>query len=134
VAAEVLGGTLDVSRVGYGTIEPEAETLHVMRDWNAPGVETLAGVVHLREYGTFIDSLKANEFISIADVRADLRTAPAHAQLEARHARSFVNVPVVERGRLVAVLYVHDAARKCPSLCISVIQYGSVRDDIPAIP
>jgi signal transduction histidine kinase/CheY-like chemotaxis protein/PAS domain-containing protein len=108
-AAELLGRTLDVSRVGYGTIDPEAETLHVQRDWNAPGVETLAGVVHLREYGSFIDSLKGNEFISIADVRADPRTSPAHAQLEARHARSFVNVPVVERGGLVAVLYVNHA-------------------------
>ena len=36
----ILGETLAVSRVGYGTIDPEAETLHVRRDWNAPGVET----------------------------------------------------------------------------------------------
>jgi len=108
-AAEVLGRTLDVCRVGYGTIDPLAETLHVARDWNAPGVESLAGVVHLREYGSFIDSLKANEFISIGDVRLDERTAQAHDRLEARHARSFINVPVVEHGQLVAVLYVNDA-------------------------
>jgi PAS domain S-box-containing protein len=106
-AAEILGRTLEVSRVGYGSIDPEAETLHVLRDWTAPGVETLAGVLHLREYGSFIDNLKANEFISFADVRNDPRTAPAHVQLEARHARAFVNVPLVERGRLVAVLYVN---------------------------
>jgi PAS domain S-box-containing protein len=108
-AAEVLGTALVVSRVGYGTIDPDAETLHVLRDWNAPGVDTLAGVVHLREYGSFIDSLKRDEFISIADVRQDPRTAMAAAALEGRHARSFVNVPVVEQGRLVAVLYVNNA-------------------------
>ncbi|WP_167509486.1 ATP-binding protein [Corallococcus llansteffanensis] len=109
-AARILGETLEVSRVGYGTIDPEAETLQVVRDWNAPGVESLAGVLHLREYGSFIENLKANEFVSISDVRTDTRTAVAASALEARHARSFVNVPVVEQGRLVAVLYVNHGA------------------------
>ena len=36
----------------------------------------------------------------------------AAAALEGRHARSFVNVPVVEQGRLVAVLYVNHAERR----------------------
>ena len=67
----------------------------------------------LRDYGTFIDSLKRGEFISIADVRDDPRTAdPAAAgRLEGRHARSFVNVPLMEYGRLVAVLFVNHAMR-----------------------
>jgi PAS domain S-box-containing protein len=107
--AEILGRSLAVSRVGYGTIEPDAETLRVERDWTAPGVRSLAGVVHMREYGSFIDSLKRGEFISIADVRADGRTAAAAGALEARSARSFVNVPVLEHGRLVAVLFVNHA-------------------------
>ncbi len=112
VAARLLGEALAVSRVGYGTIDPEAETLHVRSDWNAPGVETLAGVLRLRDYGSFIESLKDNEFIAIADVRDDPRTAAAAPALEARSARSFVNVPVVEQGRLVAVLYVNHAERR----------------------
>lgn len=106
-AAEILGQTLKVSRVGYGTIDPVAETLHVRSDWNAPGVETLAGIVPLRAYGSFIDSLKRGEFISINDVDLDGRTAEAAAALKARSAYSFVNVPVIEQGRLVAVLYVN---------------------------
>jgi len=108
--AEVLGETLEVSRVGYGVIDPVAETLHVRRDWNAPGVETLAGVVPLRDYGSFIDSLKRGEFISISDVDRDERTAAAAAALKARNASSFVNVPIIEQGLLVAVLYVNHAA------------------------
>ena len=109
-AAEVLGRTLGVSRVGYATIDPDAETLHVRRDWNAPGVQSLAGVLQLRDYGSFIESLKRGEFISIPDVREDERTAAAAAALESRSARSFVNIPVIERGRLGAVLYVNHAA------------------------
>jgi signal transduction histidine kinase len=108
-AAEILGRALGVSRVGYGTIDDVAEVLHVERDWTAPGVETLAGDLRLRDYGSFIDSLRRDEFIAISDVREDARTAIAAAALEARSARSFVNVPVVEQGRLAAVLYVNHA-------------------------
>jgi len=111
-ACRILGETLKVSRVGYGTIDPVAETLHVDRDWTAPGVETLAGVTPLREYGSFIDSLKQNEFININDVREDHRTSAVAAALEGRDARSFLNVPVVEKGVLVAVLYVNHAERR----------------------
>jgi PAS domain S-box-containing protein len=111
-AAEILGRVLAVSRVGYGTIDDATETLSVERDWTAPGVESLAGETHLRAYGSFVDSLRRNEFIAISDVRADPRTAGAASALEARRARSFVNVPVVERGDLVAVLYVNHATAR----------------------
>lgn len=111
-ACRILGETLKVSRVGYGTIDPIADTLHVDRDWTAAGVETLAGVTPLRDYGSFIDSLKNNEFININDVRDDPRTSSAAAALEGRSARSFLNVPVVEKGILVAVLFVNHAERR----------------------
>ena len=111
-ASEILGQALKVSRVGYGTIDPDAETLDVARDWNAPGVETLSGRLSLRAYGSFIDSLKRGEFISISDVEQDERTAGAAEALKSRSTRSFVNVPALEYGRLVAVLFVnHDAVR-----------------------
>jgi len=112
VAAEILGRVLGVSRVGYGTIDDDTETLHVQRDWTAPGVESLAGVTHLRDYGFFIDSLRRDDFIVISDVRDDPRTASAAAALEGRSARSFVNVPVVERGRLAAVLFLNHATAR----------------------
>lgn len=107
-AAEVLGRTLGSSRVGYGAIDHDAETLHVDRDWTAPGVETLAGVLPLRHYGSFIDSLKCGEFTAIANVRGDARTAgPAADALEDKNSFAFVNAPVLEHGRLVAVFFVN---------------------------
>jgi PAS domain S-box-containing protein len=122
-AAEILGVTLQVSRVGYGTIDPDRETLHVDRDWTAPGTGTLAGELRLRDYGTFVESLKRGELISIGDVRADPRTAPAAEALEGQHARSFINVPVVEKGRLVAVLYInHRDARAWSSDDLSFVR------------
>lgn len=108
-ASAILGEALGTSRVGYGTIAQADDTLTVVRDWCAPGVGTLAGITELRSYGSFIDDLKRDRFIVIANVDHDPRTAPAAAMLRARDAAAFVNVPVVEDGVLVAVLFVNDA-------------------------
>jgi signal transduction histidine kinase len=122
-ASTILGETLKVSRASYGTIDPDAETLTVDRDWLAPGVESLAGTLNLRDYGSFIDSLKRGEFIAIADVDQDERTASAAEALRSRSAGAFVNVPVIEQGRLVAVLFLNNAkARKWTSEDLALVQ------------
>ncbi len=106
-AAEILADTLQVSRAGYGTVDHDADTLHVERDWHSPECESLAGVLNLRDYGSFVDDLKQDRFVNVPDVRLDDRTCAAVDALEARHARAFMNMPVVEHGRLVAVLFVN---------------------------
>jgi PAS domain S-box-containing protein len=108
-AAAILGEALATSRVGYGTIDHLKDTLEVVRDWCAPGVDTLAGVTDLRSYGSFIDDLKLDKFIAISNVDEDPRTSPAAMALRGRSAAAFVNVPVVEEGVLAAVLFVNDA-------------------------
>jgi PAS domain S-box-containing protein len=108
-ACVVLGETLNVSRVGYGTIDPVAETITVARDWNAPGVPSLAGTLNLRDYGSFIDDLKLGRFMSIDDVDADPRTCGAATALKARSVAAFVNIPVREDSRLVSAMFVNNA-------------------------
>ena len=111
-AARILGHTLKVSRAGYGMVEHDTDTLHVLCDWTAPGVASLQGQLNLRDYGSFVDSLKNDEFVSVNNVREDPRTASATGALESLSARAFLNVPVVEHGRLVAVLFANqDSAR-----------------------
>ena len=109
-AAAVLGQSLSISRAGYATVDHDAETLLVERDWTAPGVGTLAGTQRLRDFGSYVEALKAGEFIAVPDVTCDRSDSLAPAALVAIHARSFVNVPVLERGRLVAVFFISDAA------------------------
>ena len=108
-AARVLGETLRVSRAGYGTFDTRGEILTVDRDWTAPGVETVAGTVMLRDYGTFIESLLRGEAVVVSDVR-DEPTRFFAPVLEARSVRSFLNVPIIEQGRLAAILFVNDAS------------------------
>ncbi|MEG8054592.1 GAF domain-containing protein [Sphingomonas aerolata] len=111
-AAEILGHALQVSRVGYGVIDTLAETITVERDWNAPGTRTLAGMLQFRDYGSYIEDLKAGRTVVIADVERDPRTAAGADGLKAISAWSFVNMPLLEQDAFVALLYAnHDQPR-----------------------
>jgi len=106
-AAEILGRTLDASRAGYGTIDPEAETVTIERDWRVPGMDSLAGVLNFRDYGDFIEDLKRGEMVVFADGETDPRTCDYADALSEVSVRALVNMPVMEQGRLVAVFYLN---------------------------
>ncbi|MEN3975521.1 PAS domain-containing protein [Emcibacter sp. SYSU 3D8] len=112
-AGELLGKALGVDRVGYGTVDPIAETITIERDWNAPGISSLAGVLHFRDYGSYIEDLKRGETVVFANAETDPRTAATASALKAISAQSVVNMPVTEHGGLVALLYLnHSTARE----------------------
>ncbi len=112
-AAELLGMALNVSRAGYGTIDPRRETIAIERDWNAPGIRSLAGVLHFRDYGSYIEELKRGVTVVITDSETDPRTAANGAALKGISAQALVNMPVTEQGGFVALLYLnHHAARE----------------------
>jgi PAS domain S-box-containing protein len=111
-AAEIIARTLGVSRAGYGEVDTRAETITIARDWNAPGVNTLAGVLQFRDYGSYIDDLKRGETVIVEDARTDPRTAETAAVLEEISARAFVNMPLTEHGGLVALLYLNHVTRR----------------------
>ena len=111
-AAEALGRALDVSRAGYGTIDKIAETITIERDWNAPGIRTLAGVLHFRDYGTYIEDLKRGETVMFSDARTDPRTSSTAQALVDISAQAVVNMPVSEDGNLVALLYLNNATAR----------------------
>jgi signal transduction histidine kinase/PAS domain-containing protein len=108
-AAEILGRMLGVSRAGYGTIDRPSETITIERDWNAPGIESLAGVLHFRDYGSYIDDLKAGRTVVIANAELDPRTAAGADALKKISAHSLVNMPVTEQGDAVALLFLNHA-------------------------
>jgi GAF domain-containing protein len=70
-AAEILGKTLGVSRAGYGNIDVANETIIIERDWNMPGVQSLAGTLHFRDYGSYIEDLKRGITVVISDAETD---------------------------------------------------------------
>ena len=109
VAAEVLGRTLDVSRAGYGTVDPHAETITTERAYCADGIAPLPPLLHFRDYGSYIEDLKAGVTVAITDVRDDSRTRDTAEGLRQLSAMSFINMPVTERGGFVALLYLNNA-------------------------
>jgi PAS domain S-box-containing protein len=109
VAGEILGRVLNVDRAGYGSIDREAETVTIERDWCAPGVATLAGTLRFRDFGSYIDDLKRGETVIFADAEADPRTRATAAALKSVGAQAAINMPITEQGGVVAILYVNHA-------------------------
>ncbi|WP_233102138.1 response regulator [Variovorax sp. IB41] len=113
VASAMLGERLRVDRAGYGLVDKAAETISIDRDWTAPGVASLAGVLHFRDYGSYIEDLLRGVTVAFADARTDPRTRDTADALDAITARAVVNMPLTERGGLVGLLYLnHGQARE----------------------
>ncbi|MDH0864463.1 ATP-binding protein [Mitsuaria sp. GD03876] len=111
-SAQMLGMMLAATRAGYCTVDHDAETVRIDRDWMRGGLDSLVGLRRFRDYGDFIDALKRDEVVDIADVGEDPMTRGHRDAFEAMRVRSIVNVPVLEQGRLVALLFVHDEQRR----------------------
>ncbi|QCQ98171.1 PAS domain-containing protein [Brevundimonas sp. SGAir0440] len=109
-SAEVLARTMGVSRAGYGTVDTVAETITIARDYNQPGVSSIAGTLAFREHGSYIEDIKRGETVAIDDVALDPRTAATADVLKRISAGSFVNMPLMEQGRVVAMVFVNNAA------------------------
>lgn len=107
VAAEIVGSTLEVSRAGHGIINSLAETITIDRDWNAQGTKTIAGTLRFRDYGSYIEDLKKGETVVCVDARIDDRTSETASALEAIHARSFINMPIIDQGKFAGLMYIN---------------------------
>lgn len=109
-ATGLIGRTLGVGRVGFGTVGEDGETFVVPNDWTATDYPTLAGTYRMDDYGGYAEDLREGRTVVIPDIRLDPRTAGDTVPLESVAVRSLVNRPVREKGRTVAILYVNDGA------------------------
>jgi PAS domain S-box-containing protein len=111
-AARVLGETLSVSHCGYGNVDPVNETIVIERGWRQPGIGDLPVPLHFHAYGDYVEDLKRGEIARCVDAERDPRTRETAGALIAISARSFVNMPIVEGGRIVAMLYLSDRSAR----------------------
>ena len=123
-ASAILGTALEVSLVGYSIVDADAEMLIVERDWSADGGRGLTGqTLRLRDFGSYVEDLKRGRTVVIPDVRDDARTDRFADPLRERGAAAFINMPIIERGRLVAQLYVcHHEPRNWSSDDVALIR------------
>ncbi|GJE10082.1 GAF domain-containing protein [Methylobacterium longum] len=107
-AAEIVGRTLDAGRAGFGRLEATAEHVALEPDWTAPGLSSIAGRHRFEDYGDLRRDLLHGEPVVVRDVAEDPRTAVNLPTLRAVDVASLINMPVRERGRTVALFFVHD--------------------------
>jgi signal transduction histidine kinase/PAS domain-containing protein len=106
-AATILGRTLQACRVGYAHAADGGSALLVTSEWVAAGIEELEGVLDLRQYSAIGDDLEQGQVVVIDDVDRDARTTDVSDLLQAKRVRALINVPIIEQGQLVAVLYIN---------------------------
>ncbi len=112
-AAETLGRTLGVSRAGYGRVDASQRLVTIDRDWRAGlSLGSVVGIHSFDDYGTYIEGLLRGETVAIPDVEQDARTRPQAGKLRAFGVRALLNVPLIQNGQLVAVLFLHDEAKR----------------------
>ncbi|RYG26372.1 PAS domain S-box protein [bacterium] len=111
-ASEELGRHLNVSRVGYGEIDPTQQIVSVERDWTNGEVASLAGESRpLDVFGPdIIAILRRGETLRLDDIAADPVAAPYAEGYASIGTRSLLIVPLVKEGVFRAILYLHEPA------------------------
>ena len=103
-AVEVIGRILQADRTGYGTMTADGLTIDVERDWTvSPGLVSTVGRHDMRSFGTYFQDLVRGEPVILNDTATDPRTSAAG--LDAYGIKARVNMPLLERGQLVALLF-----------------------------
>ncbi len=105
----ILAEALSVSRVGYGVMDTVAETITIERDYNAPGVSSIAGLIHFRDFGSYIEDLARGDVVVFDNAAEDPRISDGGAALAGISATALINLPLMEQGKVVALLFVNNA-------------------------
>jgi PAS domain S-box-containing protein len=110
IAAEMLGQTFGVSRVGYCEVEADREHVVIDRDWTDEGAVSIAGRHRMNDFGpAIIAELKAGRVMSVDDVATDPRVGEGARAFTAIGTRSVLAVPLIKAGRFTAILFLHHA-------------------------
>ncbi len=108
-SASIIGETLGADRVGYGTVSADGDHVDIVGDWTAPGIASVAGQHRMRQYGSYIDDLRSGDTVAITDIELDPRTGAETVALQEIGIRALLNLPIIEHGRLVALLFINCA-------------------------
>ena len=111
LAAEVIATALDATRAGHGYVEADGDTIDIGADWTAPGQASLVGRHKFSAFGEYVSVLRRGETYVMRDARTDPHVEDP-APFEDIGIRSLVNMPLMENGRLKAVLFVNDAVAR----------------------
>lgn len=109
-ALRTIGETLEADRAGYGEVDLSGKWLDVPSCWARGELPVVSGRHAVGEFG-ITEDLAAGRTVVIDDPRLDPRTSAAEimALIERGGIGAGVLVPVLERGRYAAEVFVHSA-------------------------
>lgn len=105
--AGIVGRALSADRAGFGAVDAAVETIDVETDWTAPGVASIAGRRRLETFRNLPEARAHGDPLVVWDALSDETTAHDRQSAMRIGVRSFVDVPVREHGKTIAVFFVH---------------------------
>ncbi len=102
-ALEAMGRFLGVSRIAYGELDPALEWITVPRDWT-DGVPSKTGRRAFQKESAVARHYRAGQTLVVADTATESLEVEQAASFAKSEIGSIVGVPLIEGGRLVAVL------------------------------
>jgi len=106
LCAEVVGKTLNAGISAFGTVLSDSESVRVERDWTSNEASSVVGVHRFRDFGNYLEDLRRGDDVVANDVESEKTGLFNTSAFRAIGARAAVNVPLLERGRFVAVFFV----------------------------
>lgn len=107
VASGILGETLGAERAGYAVIDHAAGVFDIDHVWSAEGVASIVGRHDLSQFGATARLLSQGDILIVDDVsqaKALENDVPAYRAMDTE---AQIMVPLVRKGGLVGVLFVH---------------------------
>lgn len=109
-AMEVVASVLELDRAGYGEVDTSQAYVHVRNDWHSARVGSLVGSYRFSDFGRELGKRLGNgETVVVSDVSTDPLTSDESLRWIDLDIRALVNVPLIENGRLVAILFVQSS-------------------------
>lgn len=108
IASEILAEGLAVNRSGYSTINAATDSLFVEFNWLAANAQSIAGHHKLSNFQATMKRLEIGDTLAVPNINAASwldSDASGYAEIGVR---SFVKVPIIDRGSLVGILFAHD--------------------------
>jgi len=110
-ATAMLGDHIGAGRAGYGHVDMRPQTVTVDGGWTDGRMASLAGVSRLLDsFGPdIVGELKAGRTLRLNDIGTDPRSAPYADGYASIGTQSLIVVPMLKRGELKSILYLHCA-------------------------
>ena len=111
-AGAILGRTLRAARAGYRSVDPRSGLSTSEGIWPVSAADGAAVPRPLSDFPATAQYLRRGETVAVPDVTADPRFAGDTSGYAALGVRALIEVPLIQRGNLVGVLFVHGTERR----------------------